>query len=237
MSESFLIPTSYYNNPYYQWGRKDPILPSVGTDDKNKIWFDKFGTSKNNLPTYNWSSGGSTLSANAEIADAIKNPQTFNTSWSMDNLYYNLWDANCNETGDYNDITKARFEPVTKSVYDPCPPGFCLPPNGAFTGFTSTGQDSYTSSEFNVSGNFDNGWHFRTVLKGESGSETIFFPASGYRNNGGGVLYTVGSYGFYWSSVPYSTYSGCCFRFYVGFFNYYVNPRAYGFAVRPVAEN
>ena len=47
----------------------------------------------------------------------------------------------------------------------------------------------------------------------------------------------VGSYGFYWSSVPYSTYSGCCFRFYVGFFNYYVDPRAYGSAVRPVAEN
>ena len=237
MSYSFFIPTSYYNNPYYQWGRKDPILPSVGTDDKNKIWFDKFGTSKNNLSIYNWSSGGSTLSANAEIADAIKNPQTFNTSWSMDNLYYNLWDANCNETGNYNDITKARFEPVTKSVYDPCPPGFCLPPNGAFTGFTSTGQDSYTSSEWNVSGSFNNGWNFRTVLKGESGSETIFFPASGYRNNGGGILYTVGSYGFYWSSVPYSTYSGCCFRFYVGFFNYYVNSRAYGSAVRPVAEN
>ena len=110
------------------------MLPSDGTaSNQNKVWFDKSGTSKNNLPTAKWESDGSASTANAEIANTIKNPQMFNTAAYMDHLYYNLWDTKCNETGGYNDITKARFKAVTKSVYDPCPPGFCLPPNGAFT--------------------------------------------------------------------------------------------------------
>ena len=48
----------------------------------------------------------------------------------------------------------------------------------------------------------------------------------------------VGSYGFYWSSVPYSTYSGCSMLFqseYMYPLSYY--GRSHGFAVRPVAEN
>ena len=155
----------------------------------------------------------------------------------MDNLYYNLWDSNCNETSS-GDITTARFEPVTKSIYDPCPPGFCLPPNGAFTGFTEDGNTSTNHSKLNVSGSFDKGYHFRTVLKGESGGKTIFLPASGCRNAISGALYYVCDLGFLWSSVPYNTGSGC--RLYLG--SGYVYPlnnyyRAGSFVLRPVAEN
>lgn len=240
-SSSFTT-SSKYNCTYYQWGRKDPMLPSDGTaSNQNKVWFDKSGTSKNNLPTAKWESDGSASTANAEIANTIKNPQMFNTAAYMDNLYYNLWDTKCNETGGYNDITKARFKAVTKSVYDPCPPGFCLPPNGAFTGFTKSGNSSDSTSEFNVSGSFDKGWHFRTVLKGDSDpaiNPIIFFPASGDRRNNDGVLYIVGDYGHVWSSVPYYTFSGC----YMSFSSGYVNPlnyynRSSGFVLRPVKEN
>ncbi|MGP1392863.1 MAG: hypothetical protein ACTTK1_02705, partial [Candidatus Cryptobacteroides sp.] len=135
------------NCTYYQWGRKDPMLPSDGAGNNNKVWYDKAGTSSNNFLTANWLSDGSAPSANAEIANTIKNPHTFNKGHFMDNRYYNLCDTNCDETGAYNDITKARFLPGTKSVYDPCPPGFCLPPNGAFTGFTSSGENSFTFPE------------------------------------------------------------------------------------------
>ncbi|MGP1393712.1 MAG: hypothetical protein ACTTK1_07095 [Candidatus Cryptobacteroides sp.] len=228
-----------YNSTYYQYGRKDPMLPSDGTtSNQNKVWFDKSGTSKNNFPTSEWQSDGSVSKAKDEIARTIKYPGTFNSCDNMDNLYYNLWDTNCNETGNNNDITTARFEPVTKSVYDPCPPGFCLPPNGAFTGFTSTGKQSYNSSEWNVSGPFSEGYHFRTVLKGESGSSTIFFPASGYRYNYGGTLSTVGNSGYYLSSVPYVMYG----EFILAFGTISVSPsefnfRPIGFSLRPVKEN
>ena len=235
--------SSKYNHNFYQWGRKDPMLPSDGTAfNQNKFWFDKDGTSNNNFPFANWVSDGSVPSANAEIANTIKNPQTFNTFSYMDNLYYNLWDANCNETGDDNDIdiTKAGFEPVTKSVYDPCPPGFCLPPDGAFTGFTISGNNSGNPSELNVSGPFSEGYHFRTVLKGEPDAAidpTIFFPASGFRFSYVGVLQHVGGYGYHWSSVPYNTSNGCGMNIGSGYmFPMYSYIRSYGYAVRPVKE-
>ncbi|MGP1393182.1 MAG: hypothetical protein ACTTK1_04360, partial [Candidatus Cryptobacteroides sp.] len=229
--------TSNYNSPYYQWGRKDPMLPSDGTD--NKVWYDKSGTSKNNLLTATWDSDGTPDGAKGEIANTIKNPQTFNTSNGMDNLYYNIWDTKCNETGSNKNITDARFEPVKKSVYDPCPPGFCLPPNGAFTGFTSTGNTSGNFSELNVLGSFNKGWHFRTVLKGESGSETIFFPASGERDYYyGGGLYDIGEDGRYWSSAPYETSGGgYCLTLYssnVLPVSGYIT--SYGHVLRPVRE-
>ena len=235
--------SSNYNNPYYQWGRKDPMLPSDGTaSNQNKFWYDNAGTSSNNLPTAPWPSDGDAAGANEEIANTIKNPQTFNKSASMDDRYYNLWDTKCNEICDEDNIYQARFESVTKSVYDPCPPGFCLPPNGAFTGFTITGRNSSDPSESNVSGPFNKGWHFRTVLAGESGGETIFFPILGYRETDG-MLLLVGSYVYYWSIVPYNLeYSGPGFGCSMFLnFNFVVpllyNHRSFGYVLRPVAEN
>ena len=236
------ITSNYYNIPYYQWGRKDPMLPSDGIID-NKVWYGNTGVQSNILPTDTWYSDGTVSGANAEIAKTIKNPQTFNTSgYGMDGLYYNLWDTKCNETGNNKNITDARFEPVTKSVYDPCPPGFCLPPNGAFTGFTSTGNTSGNSSELNVSGSFNKGWNFRTVLMGEPDpaiDPTIFFPASGYRDYSySGGLYDIGEDGRYWSSAPYKAggggyalllYSGSVFPV-----SGYIT--SYGHVLRPVKE-
>jgi|GEM_PF-1003711 len=233
---------SKYNSPYYQWGRKDPMLPSDGTKfNHNKVWYDKAGTSKNNLPTANWESNGSVSGANTEIANTIKHPHTFNTGYYMDKLYYNLWDTKCNETGGYDNITEARFEPVTKSVYDPCPPGFCLSPNGAFTGFTRSGNNSNISSELNVSSGFNKGLNFRTVLEGEPDAAinpTIFFPASGYRYADNGVLKNVGFNGYYWQSVPYNAFYGCLLHLFPGNVsplngNYY---RSHGFVLCPVRE-
>ena len=227
-----------YNSPYYQWGRKDPILPSDGLvlyNLNNKFWYDKSGACKKNLLIKTWY-----LNGNLEIANTIKHPHTFNRKSSMDNRYYNLWDTNCNETST-GGITTARFESVTKSVYDPCPPGFCLPPNGAFTGFTSTGNNTGNSSQWNVSGSFYKGWHFRTVLKDDPDpaiDPTIFFPASGYRYYDTGASSYVGSFGSFWSSVPYNTDRGSNLYFGSGF----VNPlnyqiRAHGAVLRPVKEN
>ena len=231
---------SKYNSSYYQYGRKDPMLPSDGTNaNKNKTWYDKTGAHSTALSIGYWASDGSESQAKAEIANTIKNPHTFNTIYSMDNLYYNLWDTNCNEIGGAF-ITAARFEPVTKSVYDPCPHGFCLPPNGAFTGFTESGNASGNSSDWNVSGSFDKGWNFRTVLKGDPDpvmNHTIFLPASGYRYCTDGVLYFVGVSGYLWSSVLYNMGYGC--GLYLG--SERVGPLdygrcSYGFVLCPVKE-
>lgn len=65
---------------------------------------------------------------------------------------------------------------------------------------------------------------------------SIFFPASGCRNNGSGSLSIVGSYGYYWSASPSGSYGGHFLGFSSSYWGCYSVNRAYGFPVRPVAE-
>ena len=179
---------------------------------------------------------------NMSIINGIQNPQNFYTwgsSWYNNPpagySYYNLWSADNTTTG-YNDNN------VIKTVYDPCPVGFKMPASNAFTGFTSDGQYQGTAANINVDGTADS-WDKFSAAYGHnfytnsSKNTTIFFPASGFRNNGDGSLIDVGGGGYYWSPVPGSTYYGCGL-----YFNWsYVNPqyydyRSFGFAARPVSE-
>ncbi|MGP1393720.1 MAG: hypothetical protein ACTTK1_07140, partial [Candidatus Cryptobacteroides sp.] len=238
---------SYYNVSYYQWGRKDPMLSGrVGSIYNSKVWYDNSGVSNSNFPIYTWSSSGSVVQAKNEIANTIKHPNAFNRYQGMDYRYYNLWDTKCNETGGYRNITAAIFEAATKSVYDPCPPGFCLPPNGAFTGFTRSGNLASQSSEFNIAYYvFHEGYYFHTVLiemqSWGSSYESIFFPVSGYRHyNGMGVGFCTNMKmdGYYWSSSSYNMHKGDYLLFFDGNVRpLEVNDRSFGYAVRPVAEN
>ena len=102
---------------------------------------------------------------------------------------------------------------VVKTVYDPSPVGFKMPASNAFTGFTTTGQNSYTQSELNVDGTSD--WQTyqnnfgHNFWTSSSKTATIYFPASGYRYSSDGSLNRVGIYGCYWSAVPIYTNYGC----------------------------
>ena len=222
-----------YNCPYYQWGRKDPLLPSDGIGN-NKLWVNN-GVMSEYLLHSEFKSDGTAPQAKAEIAYTIKNPGVYNSSYNMDNLYYNLWDVSYK----YDNLTYSLFQPVIKSIYDPCPPGLCLPPDGAFTGFTSTGDNSMDPSEFNVLGDFNNGWNFRTVLKEESGGETIFFPLLGYRYAGfDGKLDFFYREAHYWYGLPYGKERGGQLYFRSNDVNMgYTENRSNGFVLRPVAEN
>ncbi|MGP1393080.1 MAG: hypothetical protein ACTTK1_03835 [Candidatus Cryptobacteroides sp.] len=186
-------PAIGYNNTYYQWGRKDPMLPSnglAGSDDgemnirRNKTWFDNNGNMSIKCESMGLTSCEDKNYANYSIELTIRNPFEFaiiigETFPKM--IYHNLWDTSFNEKISDHKIATSRFLPVTKSVYDPCPPGFCLPPNGAFTGFRKSNEMWGTLSDANIVRPFNKGWKFRTVLLGQPGGSTIFFPASGFR--------------------------------------------------------
>ncbi|VTY02955.1 Uncharacterised protein [uncultured Prevotella sp.] len=207
----------------YQFGRKD-AFPGV---DASKL------------------AAGSHFTENAgdnmSIQNGIQNPGSFYTwggSWintpPTGYSYYNLWSADNTVTG-FNDNS------VVKTVYDPCPVGFKMPASNAFTGFTTTGQNSFTQSEFNVDGTSD--WQTfqsnfgHNFWTSSSKTATINFPASGFRSPSVGSLGNVGIGGYYWSAVPYSTNYGCLLNF--GSDNVNppdVNNRTHGFASRPVSE-
>ena len=204
----------------YQFGRKD-AFPGVDASD----------LAANSHFTQN-------AGDNMTIMNNIQNPDKFyiyGSSMWTNYGYYNLWSADNTVTGSYN---VGNDNPVVKTVYDPCPVGFKMPANNAFTGFTANGQNNGT---MNVDGT-DNWQTFQNNFghnfwTNSSKTATINFPASGCRDSDGGSLNGVGDVGYYWSAVPDVTNGGCGPYFYSGG----VNPlggsgRTYGFAARPVSE-
>ena len=206
----------------YQFGRKD-AFPGV----------DAYKLAANSHFTED--AGG-----NISIKNGIQHPDFYYTwdglgSWPTNYGYYNLWSADNTVTGGYD---VGNDNPVVKTVYDPCPVGFKMPANNAFTGFTANGLIGGT---MNVDGT-DHGQPYQSNFghnfwTSSSRTATINFPASGYRLLNDGSLSLFGSLGFYWSAVPYDASIGCNLRF----SNSYVHPLIYynrscGFAARPVSE-
>ena len=214
------------NFTYYQWGRKDPFVGSTGTGNTCKTWYDGSGTQQSSLKINN---------STRTKKYAITNPEYFiygASQWDTGTTTYDDWNANLSS----NTAPSPQFNytVVEKTVYDPSPVGYKLPPTNAFTGFgKALGTGAQTA---NGSGFSNGGWNFYTG--GQSTGPTDFWIAGGYRNwNNSGSLHDVGSYGNYWSAGPYSTSNGCYLRFYSSSVypqNYY--HRADGFSVRPVSE-
>ena len=76
----------------------------------------------------------------------------------------------------------------------------------------------------------------RMVVVGPN-QNTIFLPASGYRDNASGGLGNVGSYGYYWSYASSSQAGARYLSFNSGgVYPLNDNGRAYGFSVRPCRE-
>ena len=210
-------------NTFYQWGRKDAFIPGTGTANTNHTVYDISGTAVTGI-TY-------TASTEATIADNIKNPTThyYNSSNNgpCNTTYYNMWDAQNTVNGNVTSATK-------KTVYDPSPAGFCVPTGNLFyfMGNGSSSRPMTTSWDYtNKGATWDN-----SVVASSISGEALWFPASGYRYYSSGTLSTVGGYGYYWSASPYGTDSGRNLYFGSGYWSWGSSVRAYGFPVRPVAE-
>ena len=199
------------SSTFYQFGRKD-AMPGI----------DVVADGSFNL------NGGDKMS----VQRGMQHPEIFYTwgrSWYNNYNWCNLWSME-NTTNDYND------NPVVKTVYDPCPVGFHMPASNAFTGFVSTGTISSTQSQFNISGDWDLGWHFYN--KKTNPDATIYFPATGYRyQNDGTMDNSAGKLGSYWTAISEDTYRGYWMYFIKRFlYTTTTSLRAAGYAVRPVAE-
>lgn len=190
----------------YQWGRKDPFVGA----SSNASGTTTFATS---TMGQKWGDASHvktlTGASEANITSAIANPTTFylqrNTTqydWVGDtyaNQRDNLW-------GNPNTTTKTpNTARGSKSIYDPCPPGWRVAPQDTWTRFTTHGYNTSTASEFNVKGSFNYGWNFIYAGPDKTGSEA-FYPATGWRHTASGALAEVGTHGFAWSSS--SGYAG-----------------------------
>ncbi|MBF1465198.1 hypothetical protein [Prevotella pallens] len=212
---------------FYQWGRKDAF---PGTDaninghfNKNagdQIYMQNIIQNPGNFYTVGFSNNG------------VLNP---NSGLVKYYYFYNLWSINNKKSVEQNQLNDVS---VVKTIYDPCPVGFNVPANDAFTGFTANGLNEGnmnvdgTNREETFKANF--GHNFWT---NSNKNATIFFPASGYRGCVDGNLYYVNKFGEFWLADPQGATNG----FVMGIqfdkiFPLFRNIRTYGFAVRPVAE-
>ena len=211
-------------NTYYQWGRKDAFIPSTGIGNTNHTVYNLAGTAIAGM-----TNEGSTT---ATIADNIKNPTTFyynsSTFGPCADTFYNMWDAQ--QTAATGNITTA----TVKTVYDPCPAGFCVPTSNLYY-FMGRDGDSYRAMTTWDTPNKGATWDNSVVANSITGN-ALFFPASGYRGYSSGTLYCVGSDGYYWSASPYSGNHGHYLYFYSGYWYWGGSRRAYGYPVRAVAE-
>ena len=198
---------------YYQFGRKDPF-PNASTALYNI----------NGQPQANFSktNGDCILRASnrtGSYEQSVNNPYCYyapsNNDWVSNNPY--------NST---NRLWNSPTADGSKSLFDPCPPGWRLPRNGTWDGFSQANG--------RVIGAFSQGWNFTFVA---NGLESVWYPASGYRNVGTGAMRNERTIGYSWSASPSSSANG----FYLGFGSGSVSPqnddsRGYGFPVRCLQE-
>ena len=114
------VDSKYGTSPYYQWGRKDPMLRS--------------GTS---VAVGSFNVTGCATS----VAATIQNPNVFNKQddtnynwWTNDGApvtFYNYWDAS-------QTTTSVGHRSIVKTVYDPSPAGFHIPCGATFIGFSKS---------------------------------------------------------------------------------------------------
>lgn len=167
----------------YQWGRKDPFyyngILSNGTVTTGVVTDGEH---------YGWMKGSYYPEGEDEsLAFSIMYPTAFFSGsymsgydwfygggYGVDDRDNNLWGNPDGTTG-------------VKTIYDPCPAGYMVAPQKAFTGFAK-------------SGDYTDGW----IFPAEDGA-TTYFPACGYLNFSSGVLSAgdrFGHYGYYWTSAP-----------------------------------
>lgn len=238
---------------YYQFGRKDPfpVAADIRSNNQHTI-YNNSGSSISFRPT----------SGTATLGTAIKNPLSFykgnNSDWCS-TYYLNEWSIDENVMASETTGDNA----ISKSIYDPCPVGYHMAPNNAYTGFiyhldeqTEIKQEAPykdINSPYQSAPSSPTGWLFYCNKMTAHGTwdvtgGTIFFPLNGsIANNTTGNYSAVGYNGAFWTAVALDATQGR--RLFTTFTNgknpsshiadintYSKYYRAYGFCIRPVRE-
>lgn len=135
------------NNTYYQWGRKDPIVGIKNLNDGVKDhWASKdeykYRVEAKRVFLYESIRTPNVFYANGDNAyvDSTKTGDKYYSDWVRcpGVSYYNLWN---NKDLWHKNSNNYYNNDVIKTVYDPSPVGFVIPPASAFRVITSDGHE------------------------------------------------------------------------------------------------
>lgn len=180
---------------YFQYGRKDPIFGSASYGYKGV--FNKFSYK---------SIVDNDKDPKASLFYSINYPLIFITggldkdgavsengwgAWTIGNKY-------CPEVVD-TDILWMDPNPVEKSIFDPCPPGYCVPDAGVWSDFnSSTTNVNNPASPFPAFGSINSGVYYWPLPHDKIPESPVYYPASGIiqgtgSNSGTTTVYSVTS--------------------------------------------
>lgn len=150
-AKNYLYNSTTYYLPctYYQWGRKDPMYTPYWA-----YYADGTQTNYNN---------NNIITTSCTIDETIKNPQKLYNDYQIN---YNYWDINKKNATNQTTATQ-------KTIYDPCPPEFCVPTSELFV-FTTSYGGGMSALPFNTK----TGGYWTTNISGDP----IFFSLTGTRN-------------------------------------------------------
>ncbi len=175
------------NAPFYQYGRKDPLQFQKGVNGSDRWTFKDFINDDGPVTT----SSFSTSPLRDVVHIGITRPTDFCTNNGLDDKYYNLWAARLTRPGRYDAIRADK----TKTIYDPCPPGYRVPALADVAGwagnnnskgyYSQEGADKYYKGR--VIGPIDYSYPY-VILEIPGESKNVYVPLLQGRASGAGTL-------------------------------------------------
>ncbi|CAK7075254.1 MAG: hypothetical protein PARBA_03044 [Parabacteroides sp.] len=204
----------------YQWGRKDPFPNLTAFSEIFVTW-----AAATNVNFY---ADQSTAPASS-VAVSIASPTKFYCDHSSPNDWCTARNDNYWGTPSTSNTVKISTESYdsnrgSKTIYDPCPPGWRVPAQYIYGNAVSSRSNTYTDD-------------IGLDLNGFATAGSIFLPAAGYRDGDNGAPHSQGVGGLCWaSSVPSGSVNASNVYFNSATLNATSSYRAYGFSVRCVQE-
>lgn len=227
----------------YQWGRKDPfperndasagsttVLTTYDKDGRAFEAIKSLATTADN--TWGW------ITTPIEASDIARYPMCYIASGAKSWLVNggnDLW-------GNANIVTASSpvvNESGSKTIYDPCPPGYRVPHAYVWTGFVNIaagGKYSTGAVTVNVNGTMA---EFLSKAGGTFAvGATPNYATSGYVNNASFVIKNPANRGQSWSNSPVTAANGCCLMYdTANFFPLRSQARTYGYPVRCMKDD
>lgn len=164
---------------YYQWGRKDPIVAlrnrnAVGRDDyRPQETIDK-------KYKYDLATGPTTISQSIQNPNIYYTKSSSNAWLNSSDFTYRLWDT--------GSPTNAESNTSTKTIYDPSPRGYKIPPSRAFLVFVN---GNTTGAGGTLNGSMINDYQYDVFTHKQNGGQKLTLTSTGQRADRDGILEVV----------------------------------------------
>ena len=208
---------------YYQWGRKDPIMGppsySAGTEtvSNNKPKSSRYWVK--NYNTGEWTSRTDIDTSSAALIPTVsQNPMVFYKSSALCGGTTSGWFPESFSDG-YTNVAlwgyavkdySIQGQTFSKTMHDPCPPGYRTPFHQAWGYYVGDTSYGYTYGEWggnvnfsNSEGSFDN----YGIVFNKTYFDRAWYPFAGYRYPTTGGYNSVGANGYMLTGMPMGQYN------------------------------